>query len=228
MAMRRVLILPITFCLALSLSAPVVSHAQQIPGIGSITGLVKRVIKAIDLKVQRLQNSTIALQNAQKALENTMSKLHLNEIAHWAQQQKDLYEKYFNELWQVKTLISGYHRVKEISQKQVALVNAYKRAWGLLQADQHFTPDELGYMGSVYSGILQRTLEDAGSLLSLISSFTTQMSDADRMQMVDRVAKSVDAHYNDLKRFNAENAVLSLQRSKDEKDAEIVRWMYGL
>lgn len=226
--MKRFLILPIIFCLALTLGRPVVSHAQEIPGIGSITGLVKRVIKAIDLKVQRLQNNTIALQNAQKALENTMSKLHLSEIAGWAQQQKDLYEKYFNELWQVKTIISGYHRVKEISQKQVALVNAYKRAWGLLQQDQHFPPDELNYMGSVYSGILQRTLEDAGSLLDLVSSFTTQMSDADRMQMVDQVAKSVDAHYNDLQRFNAENAVLSLQRSKDAKDAEMVRWMYGL
>lgn len=226
--MRRVLILPVLFCLAFMLGKPARSHAQEIPGIGSIAGLVKRVIKAIDLKVQRLQNNTIALQNVQKALENTMSKLHLREIASWAQQQKDLYEKYFNELWQVKTLISGYHRVKEISQKQVALVNAYKRAWGLLQADQHFSPEELSYMGSVYSGILQRTLEDAGSLLSLVSAFTTQMSDADRMRMVDQVAENVDEHYNDLQRFNAQNAMLSLQRSRDAKDEKVVRWMYGL
>jgi len=54
------------------------------------------------------------------------------------------------------------------------------------------------------------------------------MSDADRMQIVDRVAKNMDAHYNDLQRVNTENALLSLQRSKDQKDAEMVRWMYGL
>jgi hypothetical protein len=39
-----------------------------------------KVIKALDLQVQRLQNKTIWLQNAQKTLENTMSKLQLNEI----------------------------------------------------------------------------------------------------------------------------------------------------
>lgn len=204
------------------------SQAQDIPGVGVVTGLIKRVIKAIDLQVQRFQNNTIALQNAQKDLENTMSELHLNEIAGWVQKQKDLYQSYFNELWQVKTIITDYHRIKEISEKQVALVNAYKRAWSLLQQDKHFTPDELSYMGSVYSGILNQTLEDANGLLNIVSAFTTQMDDAARMKMIDDVGNKVDEHYSDLQRFNTENEMLSLQRSKDANDAAIVKWMYGL
>ena len=36
---------------------------------------IKKAIKAVDLKIQRLQNKTIWLQNAQKVLENKMSKL---------------------------------------------------------------------------------------------------------------------------------------------------------
>lgn len=204
------------------------SEAQDIPGVGVVTGLVKRVIKAIDLEVQRLQNNTIALQNAQKVLENTESELHLKEIASWVQKQKDLYQNYFNELWEVKTVITGYHRIKKISEKQVALVNAYKRTWNLLQQDKHFTPEELSYMGGVYSGILNQTLEDANGLLNIVTAFTTQMDDAARMKIIDDVGNKVYENYSDLQRFNTENEMLSLQRSRDENDAAVVKWMYGL
>lgn len=204
------------------------TQAQEIPGIGSVAGLVKRVIKAFDLEVQRLQNKTIALQNAQKVLENTMSKLHLNEIASWVQKQKDLYQDYYNELWEVKTIITGYHRIKEISEKQVALVNAYKRAWNLLKQDKHFTPEELSYMSKVYSGILDQTLEDANGLLNIVTAFTTQMDDAARMKIIGDIGKKVDENYSDLQRFNAENGMLSLQRSKDAHEAAVVKWLYNL
>lgn len=224
--MKKVWILLVWLGSFMTISAK--SEAQDIPGVGVVTGLVKRVIKAIDLEVQRLQNNTIALQNAQKALENTMSELHLNEIASWMQQQKDLYQDYFNELWEVKTMITGYHRIREISEKQVALVNAYKRAWVLLRQDKHFTPEELSYMGEVYSGILNRTLEDADGLLNIVSAFTTQMDDAARMKIIDEVGDRVDENYSDLQRFNTENEMLSLQRSKNENDAATVKWMYGL
>lgn len=224
--MKRVLM--ILVCIILFTSISVKSDAQDIPGVGVVTGLVKRVIKAIDLEVQRLQNNTIALQNAQKVLENTESELHLNEIAGWVQKQKDLYQSYFNELWQVKTIITDYHRVKEISEKQVALVNVYKRAWNLLQQDKHFTPEEISYMSIVYGGILNQTLEDADGLLNIVAAFTTQMDDAARMKIIDDVGNKVDEHYSDLQRFNTENEMLSLQRSKDENDAAMVKWMYGI
>ena len=41
---------------------------------------IKKVIVAVDLKIQRLQTKTIWLQNAQKVIENAMSKLKLNQI----------------------------------------------------------------------------------------------------------------------------------------------------
>lgn len=204
------------------------ARAQSIPGVGSVAGLVKRVIKAIDLEVQRLQNQTIWLQNAQKTLENQMSKLHLQEITDWAQKQKDLYDHYYQELWQVKTVITYYHRVKEISDKQVQLVNAYNRAWGLLRTDKHFTPDELSYMDQVYSGILDATLKNAGQLLDIVSAFTTQMSDADRMKLINRVADQVDQNYGDLTRFNTENSLLSIGRAKDDNEVNALKKIYGL
>lgn len=196
--------------------------------IGIITTAIKKVIIAIDLQVQRLQTNTIALQNAQKAIENTMSQLHLNEITGWVQKQKDLYSEYFDELWKVKSIITYYHRIEEIAQQQTALVTEYKQAWNLLKQDKHFTVDELSYMGNVYNGILDATVQNVDQLLSVVNAFTTQMSDAKRMEIVNHVAASVSENYTDLYQFNTQNKLLSLWRAKDENDAAIIRAMYGL
>jgi hypothetical protein len=92
-----------------------------------ITTVVKKVIKAIDLKVQRMQNKTIWLQNAQKTLENELSKFRLNEISNWSEKQRSLYDEYYKELWQVKSTIAYYQRVKDLTLEQVAMISEYRR-----------------------------------------------------------------------------------------------------
>src|SRR5665647_2529009 len=116
-----------------------------------IKAAVIKVIKAVDLKIQRLQNKTIWLQNAQKVLENKMSELKLTQIGDWVQKQKTLYADYFDELWKVKNIITTYQKVKDIIQNQVKLVNEYSRAFALSRQDKNFTADEINYMHEVYS-----------------------------------------------------------------------------
>ena len=99
---------------------------------------VKKVIMAVDLQVQRMQNKTIWLQNAQKEMENILSETKLDEISDWVQKQKDLYGDYFNELWQVKDVIEYYHRIKEITKTQIKIINAYESAYNLFKQDEPF------------------------------------------------------------------------------------------
>src|SRR5690606_18907040 len=75
-----------------------------------IKAAVVKVIKAVDLKIQRLQNKTIVLQNIQKAIENQLSKWKLNEILDWTKKQKEQYQKYYEELAKVKSIIYNYQR----------------------------------------------------------------------------------------------------------------------
>jgi len=180
------------------------------------------------LKVQRLQNKTIWLQNAQKVIENSMSELHLSEITDWVQKQKDLYSDYYTSLSQVKSVITYYHQIKDISTKQAQLVAEYKHAWSNMQQDKHFSAAELNYMSQVYAGILEETVKNVDQLLIVVNSFVTQMTDAKRMEIINSVADKVNKNYSDLHQFNNQNAILSLQRAKDANDAAMVKWMYGL
>jgi hypothetical protein len=205
-----------------------VNEAKANPIVIIIKAAIKKVLKAMDLAVQRLQNKTIALQNAQKALENAMSKLQLDEITDWVGKQKELYKEYYDELYKVKLIITYYQRIKDLADKQLKLVNAYKQSWNLLQKDDHFSADEIAYMAKVYNGILEQTAKDVDQLTLVVNAFTTQMSDEKRLEIINSAANSVDRNYADLVQFNQQNFLLSLQRAKVLGEVEKVKKLYGL
>lgn len=190
--------------------------------------VVKKVIKAIDLKIQRLQNETIWLQNAQKQIENELSKIRLGQIAGWSQDQVTLYSGYYRELWQIKSYISGYQRIKNLARKQAALVSQYQQAWALFRGDKHFSVEELQHMQQVYSGILEASLKNLEEIMALASAGRSQMSDAERLELINQAGDHLDEHYNDLRQFNAQNQLLSLRRATDLNELQTLKNYYGL
>lgn len=221
-------IIMVMFFCTLIILPPTQADATPIAILEIIKAGVKKVIKAVDLKIQRLQNKTIWLQNAQKTLENTMSKLKLDEISDWTEKQRTLYKDYYDELAKVKSIITYYRRIKDITKKQVRLVKEYQRAWNLFRQDKHFTANELNYMSKVYSGILDETAQNIDMILLVINSFQTQMSDAGRLEIINKAAEQVNENYDDLTRFNQQNVILSLQRAKSQNDVDVIRKLYGL
>lgn len=212
----------------LTLATAPVQQVQANPILIIIKKAVIWVIKAVDLIIQRLQNKTIWLQNAQKELENILSKMKLDEIADWTEKQKEQYRKYYEELAKVKSLIAYYQRIKEITVKQGKLVAEYKRVWELFKQDENFTAAELEYMASVYAGMLEESVKNVDLISMIIKSFTTQMADAKRLEIINHAADEVEKNYDDLKLFNQQNMLLSLQRAKTEHDVEAVKKLYGL
>ena len=152
------------------------------------------------------------MQNAQKKIENILSKLKLDEISDWTEKQRDLYKDYYEELMKVKSIITYYQRIKDISQKQATIVEEYERAWSLFQKDNHFNVQELEYMQKVYSGILEESMKNIDQIFLILDSFTTQMSDAKRLEIINAAADQIDANYDDLTLVNRQNILLSLAK----------------
>lgn len=224
--MKRLLILA---GIILSVSvAPVQQAKAQIPILDIIKAAVKKVIRAADLKIQRLQNKTIWLQNAQKTLENKMSKLKLTEISDWSKKQKELYAKYFDELWKVKNAIGSYQAVRDVIKKQIQLVQEYSKAFNLAKQDKNFTPEEINYMQQVYTGILDESLKNIDQIQLVINAFATQMSDAKRLDIIHAAGNNIEQNITDLRQFNQQNIKISLQRSKERNDIDVVKKLYGL
>lgn len=200
----------------------------QIPIVGLFTSAIKKVITALDLKVQQLQNQTIALQNAEQSLENNLHLNSLNDISGWLNKERNLYQQYYQELAQVKTIISDYDEVKNIISQQKQLLSEYQSANALFHRDQHFSVEEISYMGNVYDGILQESLRNLNEVLLAVNSFSTQMDDAERMLRIHKASAGMQTNLDHLRQFNQQNVTLSLSRAKDEQDRQSVKRLYGL
>lgn len=205
-----------------------VNCSAQFPIAEIIKAGIKKIIVAVDLKIQKLQNKTIWLQNAQQTLENVMSKAKLAEISDWVEKQRKLYADYFDELKRVKSAISYYHRVKDIIEYQSAMVKEYKAAWAHFRSDKHFTAEELDYMFTIYSGMMEESLRSLDQLFLVINAFTTQMTDAKRLEMINAVASAMEQSYIELKLFNHENKMISIQRAVAKGEIDYVKKLYGL
>ena len=224
--MKRVMVM--CALIGCSLILPVEKSEAQIPVLEIIKEGVKKVIKAVDLKIQSLQNKTIWLQNAQKTLENKMQELKLGEISGWVEKQRKLYADYYEELWKVKSAIAYYQKVKDIIEKQVLLVNEYKQAYALFKQDKHFTIDDIDYMGKIYVGIMDESLKNLDQLYLVINSFATQMSDAKRLELINNAGNNIEQNLTDLRQFNNQNVRLSLQRAKDQLEIMLLKLCMAL
>lgn len=187
-----------------------------------------KVIKAMDLSVQRLQNKTVLLQNAQKTLENTLSKLRLDEISDWTKRNKEQYQRYYEELSKVKGYINNYQRVKSLMGKQVRIVSEYKRAFDLFKKDEHFSEKEIAYMTQVYGGMMTESVQVLDELLSIIRDKDLTMTDGKRLEFIAGAADRLDAVLSDLRLFNQQNIKLTLQRASDKQEVNVLKRIYGV
>ena len=221
----KILICALT-CLFFSLTGNIAS--AQVPVISLVSGVIKKIITALDLKVQELQNQTIALQNAEQNLENSMSLGNLNDITSWIGEERSLYQNYYKELATVKTIISDYDEVERIISEQEELVLEYKNAQSLFSQDKHFSASELSEMATVYNGILQESIRNLDEVVLAVKSFVTQMSDAERLLLIHKASAGMQKNLNDLRQYNNNNVWLSLQRATDEQDKQNVKTLYGI
>ena len=202
------------------------AHAQDITSI--IGEGITKVIRAVDLQVQRFQTQTIGLQEAQKTLENVMAATELDDIRDWVQRQKDLYGEYFAELQQVKTVITGYHKIKDAIQRQETILQLYQQGLARFRQDGHFTAIELAHIESVFTTLLNESEQNLDQLLKATTALTFQMTDQQRLATVDRAADGIDRNYRDIQTFTQQNQLLSLQRAQDENDYQTLLKLYGL
>ncbi len=205
---------------------PITNTYGQLAIAQIIQAGIKRVIKAVDLRIQRMQNQTIWLQNAQKEIENSLSKLRLQEIGEWSERQKELYSNYYQELTKVKSVIRYYYKITQMADLQKSILQEYRIAWNSFAVEPLFSVSEKAFIQQVHQGILQDCLENFDLLSLIVESFLTQMSDAERIILIEKAHQRIERNYLDMKAFNQQNTMLRLNRKKSEQEVQQLRKMY--
>lgn len=188
------------------------SSQAQIPIVGTI---VSKVIKAIDLKVQRMQNETIWLQHAQAAAEQALSKSKLAEITSWQQMQEELYEGYFDELKQTKKSITGLSQVKRIVSLQAQVVAEYNR----FGKEASLKPD--------YDALLAGSLDILATLQDVIGAGMS-MKDSDRIMMITTLRDAMNQCVKNIKSLNEQQVRSAAANARLKADLQFVKRLNGI
>ncbi|MBN8837154.1 MAG: TerB family tellurite resistance protein [Sphingobacteriia bacterium] len=139
-----------------------------------------------------------------------------------------LHEAFLDGLWLVNPSVRKYWKIPEIINNQVNLLKQYQSAYNNFKQQGRFSPDEITYMGRVYNNLLDRSLKNIGDLMTIITAKQFRMSDGERLQSIDRIYSDMQDMCSFLRQFNNNNAILSLQRFKQENDAKRLKRLYGL
>lgn len=140
----------------------------------------------------------------------------------------DLHSVYLNGLLSINPTVKNYGRVAEIITQQVSLISEYKSAYKQFQQSGSFSVSELNYMSSVYTQLVNQSLQNLDDLTNVLTAGKLRMSDDERMRAIDRIYASSSDKLQFLRHFNRQGVLLNIQRSKDVGDARTMKQLYGI
>jgi len=140
----------------------------------------------------------------------------------------NLHSVYLNGLLSITPAVRNYGRVPEILTQQASLLIEYKNAYSRFKRSGTFNAGELSYMGSVYSQLVNQSLQNLEELTNVLTAGKLRMSDEERIKAINRIYLSSTDKLQFLRYFNRQGILLNIQRSKDIGDSRTMKQLYGI
>lgn len=140
----------------------------------------------------------------------------------------NLHKTFLDGLMMVSPSVRKYKRVADIIQNQIVIVKEYKNAFNLFKRDGNFNPDEILYIGDVYSNLFKQSLNDLDELAIIVTDNKVRMSDDERLQAIDRIFNNMQDKLLFLRHFNNNTTILAVQRAREKNDAATMKKIYGI
>jgi hypothetical protein len=140
----------------------------------------------------------------------------------------NLHRDFFGSLKNVNPRISNSAKVADIIAFQVYVIQNLKRINNYCKNNESFTADEIRYVALVYSNMLFLTDASISELLDIIRSDKTEMKDDERLNRIDNLYEDMLDKHAFVTEFGNEVVLLSHQREKEKREAEILKKLNGI
>lgn len=201
--------------------------------VGFFIGIQPSRVAAQDFEIQQL------LLNVEKLaqLKSILQKMYdgYEVISKGYQTIKNISEGNFNihdvfleSLLAVSPAVQKYKRVADIVQYQIQIVKEYQASYSYFKNDKNFTPAEIDYISRVYANLFNQSVNNLDDLLMVVTAGKLRMSDDERIKAIDGIYDSIVEQLGFLRSFNSNAYVLSLQRTKEKKEVDLSRILYGI
>ena len=159
---------------------------------------------------------------------------HSNMIRRWVlsllQETVKIYEqgkKYYDALKQVNNLVKDGIKVKNTILMVGEISEMYVTSFQLMLQDENFTAEELSAIAFGYTKLLEESNNVLKEMKEVVNITTLQMTDKERMDVVDRCYNSIRRYRNMVSYYTNKNISVSYLRARKKNDVSRVMSLYG-
>jgi hypothetical protein len=182
-------------------------------------------LKQLALNIEKLAQFRAILKDMKEGYE-ILTKGY-NTVKDLTKGNFDLHKIFLDALLQVSPAVRNYKRVGDIIDCQVQIVQDCGRHRNKLQSSGLFAAEELNYFSGVYEKIFEESLRNLEELTDVLTAGKMRMSDEERLAAIDRIYMAMQDKMLFVRDFNSETAVLAVQRAKEARDVEAIRFLTG-
>lgn len=170
---------------------------------------------------QGIVNTTKEIAQTSKTVNNTLDTFR---------ETKKLYEQgkqYYDALKAVNNLVKDAKKVQKTVLLLGDITDIYVTNFQLMLSDKNFRPEELNAIAFGYSKLLNESSDILTELKNVVNINGLSMSDAERMERIDKAYNAVLNYRNLVSYYTRKNISVSYLRSKKINDTERVMALYG-
>jgi len=186
---------------------------------------VDQLIEQLMLDIQKLSELKTILKDMRDGYQ-VLDKGYTN-IRDIVKSNFSLHKTFLDGLLAVSLPVRQYYKAVAIIEKERNIVTECR------SANQHwiscglFTPGELQYIERTYKTLSERSSQSLDRLTMVITADQLRMSDAERMQAIDRIHTTVTEQLAGLRRFNDAVSTQALQRQREQNNLQTLKKIYG-
>ena len=140
----------------------------------------------------------------------------------------NLHKTFLDALMAVSPTVRRYKKIADIIHDQILIVKEYKNAFSRFKQDNNFNPEEIDYLGKVYTNLFKQSLNNLDELTIVITANKLRMSDDERLAAIDRLYDDMNDKLMFLRHFNNNTTILAVQRAREKNDVVTMSKIYGI
>ena len=180
----------------------------------------------IQQEIQQVAAYEVYIKDAEKGYSIVENGIHT--VAQFKNGTFNLHSAFFSSLASINPSVKSYAEVAEIILLQIAIVQTFQSGISSFQQSGQLHPNEMTYIGNVYSTVVNAALEDVNALTALITAGSYSMNDGERLNQIDALYKDMADKYTFTQAFMGQGNSLQRSRASEVTDINEVSILYGI
>ncbi|MBN9384783.1 MAG: TerB family tellurite resistance protein [Chitinophagaceae bacterium] len=185
---------------------------------------VAQLIEQLSLDIQKLSELKTILKDMQEGYQE-LNKGYIN-IRDIVKGNFNLHKTFLDGLLAVAPPVRQYYKVGAIIDKEKSIILECRSANQRWVTSGLFTSAELEYIQGFYKALSDRGGQCLDRLITVVKAGELRMSDAERMQAIDRVHSEATGLLEGLRHINDELSIQALQRAREQHNIQFLKSIY--